>query len=183
MAAHDDDYNFAPIEEPTDAPSAYRFNPDPSWQEFIKSYEPEIEAIAIKYCTSDEDLREDVKQEARVGLATTFPEQVDDFEGYVRGRIAEEQWNKALDRYCRNVIRNSILSYLDSYPKGNWYIGRTRHVKDKRTGNTTKVYLPPRFSSLDEMSEMGMQVDEDHNISWTDVSEDGLSTRPMREHE
>lgn len=171
MAAHDDNYMIDALDEHNDAPPAYRFNPDPSWQQFITRFEPEIEAIAIKYCTTDEDLREDVKQEARVGLATTFPEQVDGFELYARGQISEDQWDKALDRYCRNVIRNSILSYLDSYPKGNWYIGRTRHVKDKRTGDTKKVYLPPRFSSLDEMSDMGMQVDEDQNISWQHVGE------------
>lgn len=168
-----DNYELEPAE---DAPIAYRFNPDPAWQAFIQRYEADIEAIAMKYCTADDDLREDVKQEARVGLATSCPESVDAFEPYARGLISEEQWNKALDRYCRNVIRNSILSYLDSYPKGNWYIGRTRQVKDKRTGEAHKVYLPPRFSSLDELTELGMEVDENFNISWAHSSEDGIRT-------
>jgi hypothetical protein len=86
-----------------------------------------------------------------------------------------------LDKYCRNVIRNSILSYLDSYPKGDWYIGRTRQVRDKKTGEVTKVYLPPRFSSLDQLTEeFGAQIDEGGNLTWTTDAEGGRGTRGFR---
>lgn len=156
----------------------YSFTDDPHWQEFVATYEPVIIKIALKFCSADESLREDVMQEARIALATLRPEECRDYEPYCRGEISEGQWNDRLDRYCRNAIRNSILSYLDSYAKGNWYIGRTRSVKDKKTGATRKVYLPPRFTSLDEMvDDYGMQVDEDANISWTQASEDGLDSR------
>lgn len=159
-----------------DTPRAYDFNPDPHWQEYIQRFEPEIHKIALKYMVVDEGLREDTMQEARIALATLRAEKCDQFEPYVRGEITVDQWNSALDRYCRNAIRNSILSYLDSYASGNWYIGRTRSVKDKRTGRSRKVYLPPRFSSYDELTdEYGMQVDTDGNISWPEVSEDGMA--------
>jgi hypothetical protein len=89
--------------------------------------------------------------------------------------MGEQQWNDALDRYCRNAIRNAVLSYLDSYVTGQWNIGRTRHVRDRVNGRVRKVSLPPRFSSLDELTDdYGMQVDQHGNISWPDPSDDGL---------
>jgi len=149
---------------------AYNFNRDPEWEKFVQRYETTIEKIAVKYCSVDEDLRNDVKQEARIALRTVFPNRIRGYE-----TLTSESWFQALDRYCRNVIRNSILSYLNSYPKGNWYIGRTRHVKDRATGATRKVYMPPRFSSLDELVDnYGMQVDESGSVSWPDPSDDGL---------
>jgi hypothetical protein len=161
-----------------ETPQAYNFNPDPEWQRYILRFEPVIVAIALKRCSSDEDMRDDVMQEARIALATTYPEQVKGFEAYCRGEITESQWHEALDRYCRNVVRNSILSFLDSYATGPWNMGRTRHVRDRKTGQSRKVYLPPRFSSLDELvDDYGMQVDETGAISWPDPSDDGLPSR------
>lgn len=155
-------------QEPSD--QGYNFNPDPQWQTIALSYEKIIQAIAVKYCSADESLRDDCMQEARIALLTVFPEKI-----HGHGLLPEAEWKKALDRYCRNVIRNSILSYLDSYPKGNWYIGRNRHVKNKKTGENQRVYLPPRFSSLDELTDnFGMQVDESGAISWPDPSDDGI---------
>jgi DNA-directed RNA polymerase specialized sigma subunit len=132
---------------------AYRFNQDPEWHAFIATYETEIEKIATKYCSRDEFMRDDVRQEARIALLSVFPEEV-------RG---------SLDNYCRNVIRNSILSYLDSYSKGNWYDGRTRTVRDAQTGKKRKVHRPARFTSLDALVEdKGMQVDTSGAVSWSD---------------
>jgi hypothetical protein len=154
---------------------AYNFNPDPKWQEHALTYERMIQKISTKYCSADDSLREDVMQEARVAIACTRPEDCEGFEQYVRGELTDLQWQKALKRYIHNIIRNSILSYLDSYPKGNWYIGRTRSMKDKKTGESRKVYLPPRYSSLDFLvDEHGMQVDEHGNISWPNPGDDGL---------
>jgi hypothetical protein len=156
-------------------PQGYNFNPDENWQRYVAKYRRSIEKIATKYCVADEALRDDVMQEAHIALATVYPETVHGFEDFVTGVSSDDTWAKALDRYCHNVIRNAILSYLDSYAKGNWYIGRTRYVKDKRTGETRKVYLPPRFSSLDELvDDHGMQVDEHGALSWPDPSDDGL---------
>lgn len=167
----DNDSSVAPGEELI----AYNFNPDPHWQEHVRSYERMIEKISTKYCSADDSLREDVMQEARVAVACARAEDCTAFESYLRGEITEEQWQKALLRYIHNIIRNSILSYLDSYPKGNWYIGRTRSMKDKKTGEVRKVYLPPRYSSLDFLiDEHGMQVDEHGNITWPNPSDDGL---------
>jgi hypothetical protein len=148
----------------------YKFNPDPQWIAFALSYEKIIQAIAAKYCASDESLREDCMQEARIALLTVFPEKINGF-----GTLPEVEWRRGLDRYCRNVIRNSILSYLDSYPKGNMYIGRHRHVKNKKSGLNERKYLPPRFSSLDELTDNhGMQIDENGAISWPEPSDDGI---------
>jgi hypothetical protein len=174
MNAGDDNYNLLGSEE-SPSGQAYNFNPDPLWQQYVQTYEVIIAKIAMKYCSTDDSLRDDAMQEARVALATVRPEQIDGFESYQRGLITEDQWMTALRAYLRNAIRNSIFSMLDSYPKGNWYIGRKRHVKDRTTGATRMVYLPPRYSSLDELvDEYGMQVDENGSISWPEVSDDGL---------
>ena len=154
---------------------AFNFNPDPHWQQHALTYERMVQKIATKYCSSDESLLEDVMQECRVAVACIRPEECAAFEGFSKGLITEEQWQAALNRYIHNVIRNAALSMLDSYPKGNWYIGRTRSMKDRKTGETRKVYLPPRYSSLDYLvDEHGMQVDEHGAISWPNPSDDGL---------
>ena len=171
----------APVEadpEPEPVSAAYNFNPDPVWQTYVLGYESTIKKVALKYCSSDEALREDVMQEARVAIATVFPEKIHGFEEHKAGEISDEEWEKRRNKYLRNVIRNAILSYLDSYPKGNWYIGRTRSVRDKATGESRKVYLPPRFSSLDELvDDFGMQVDHNGAVSWPDPSDDGLARK------
>ncbi|HEX7119406.1 MAG TPA: hypothetical protein VF212_11490 [Longimicrobiales bacterium] len=127
------------------------WNRDPDWVEFIEKYEPVIRKIAAKY-TWDIGLQEDCQQEARMALLTVFPERV----------------TTNLDAYCRNVIRNSVLSYLTSYRTGDIYSGRTVW----RGGE--KVHDPPRYASLDQLVAFGMQVDEDGNISWISPSADGL---------
>jgi hypothetical protein len=177
MAVSDNEEMDLSEDSPAEAgeSQAYNFNPDPTWQQFALSYERMIQKIATKYCSSDDSLRDDVMQEARVAVACARPEKCKSHELYVRGMITENQWNDALNLYVHNTIRNSILSYLDSYPKGNWYIGRTRSLKDKKTGLSRKVYMPPRYSSLDFLvDEHGMQVDEHGNISWPNPSDDGL---------
>lgn len=166
-------------------PQGYNFNRDPAWQSYVQKYETVIHQIALKYCAVDEALREDVMNEARIGLATVHPETVAGFEAYVTGRMPEEEWQSCLEKFCKQVVRNSILSYLDSYRTGNWYIGRTRHVRDRQTGKSRKVYLPTRFSSLDELvDDYGMQIDSEGGISWPEPSDDGLRTRrPEPAHE
>lgn len=155
------------------ADPAYDFNPDPAWHEYVATFEPVIRTVAQKYCVSDEALQEDCAQEARIALATVRPERVS---GYMKEGQTEEAREAALQRYLRNVIRNAVLSYLDSYSKGNWYIGRSRSVRDARTGLSHRIYFPPRFSSLDTLvDEHGMQVDESGEISWGAASEDGLT--------
>lgn len=160
----------------------YNFNPDPAWPQTMARYETVIQSIAAKTCAVDDDLRNDVMQEARIALLTLRPQVVQGFEQFTSGELDPKQWQKRLDSYCGNVIRNSILSYLDSYAKGNWYSGRTRHVRDRVTGRTKKVHLPPRYSSLDELVDVyGAQVGEDGQITWPEHSEDGLPSRKGRE--
>lgn len=159
--------------------AGWSFNESEDWQTYAQSFERVIIKIAQKYCSNDDSLRQDAEQEARIALATIRPESI---VGYNREDLTDTQRNGYLDRYMRNVIRNAILSYLDSYSKGNWYTGRTRHIKDRQTGVSRRVYLPPRFSSLDMLvEEHGMQVDEHFNISWADPSDDGLvpMTKPQ----
>jgi hypothetical protein len=168
-----------------ETPIAYDFNEDPAWQIYAQSFERVIIKIVQKFAATDESLQMDCAQEARIALATIRPERI---VGYNRIDLTEQQRKGYLDRYMRNVIRNAVLSYLDSYSKGNWYIGRTRYVKDKESGEVRRVYMPPRFSSLDMLvEEHGMQVDEHCNISWADPSDDGLphpesSPRRVRSH-
>lgn len=177
---HDDDdaERAAPA-----TPQMFNFNPDPAWQDFVRTFEPMIVQIATKYCATDEALREDTAQEARIALATIYPENVRSFAAYRRGEISGDDWQAALLRFCHQVIRNAVLDYLNRWPTGNWYIGRTRHVKDKQTGKSRKVYLPSRFSSLNELvDDHGMQVSTTFEISWPETvkSEAYETTRPPR---
>lgn len=161
--------------------AAYDFNHDPAWLAYIATLEPLVAKIAMKYASMDDSLREDCIQEARIALATVHPERI---EWYKTGDLADTGVQAMLERYLRNVIRNAVLSYLDSYSKGNWYVGRTRTVRDQRTGDLKKVYTPPRFASLDALTdEFGMQVGEDYEITWADLADDGLpqaETRPYK---
>lgn len=150
-------------------------NLDPKWLEKVREFEPVIKAIATKYC-SDEDLRKDCEQEARIALLMVFPERVNGYEEYRTGQISEKEWSSRLGRYCRNVIRYTILTTLDRYPTGNWYIGRTRRVIDPATSRVHRVHQPPRYSSLDELIEYGLEVDEEGNITWLKASDDGLNS-------
>lgn len=163
-------------EETPEAPTqGINWNTDPEWHAYIAGYESVIAAIAAKYCSDDRDLQEDCRQEARLALLTVFPERVNGYAAYIAGELSEDAWFKNLSRYCRNAIRNSILSYLTSWKTGNWNVGRSRTIIDKVTGERTKVYQPARFSSLDALTEdSGMQIDEQGQITWDRVSEAGL---------
>lgn len=147
------------------------FNPDPDWQEYIRRYEAVYPKLAAKF-TEDDDFRLDVIQEARIALATIRPEKILGAHG---PNMTEEQREAAVDRYCRNVIRNSMLGFLQSYRTGPWDSGRTILQTDKETGQTYRVYQPARFASFDLLSdEWGMQVDTRGRVSWdSERLEDG----------
>lgn len=145
------------------------FNPSEEWQTFVRRFEPVIRAIASK-ATTDEDLRSDVQQEARVALATIRPERITKAN---KPGVRPEQRALAIDTYCRNVIRNSIYSYLQSYKTGPWDCGRTTSRMNPKTGEKTRIHRPSRYASLDQLESFGAQVDEDGNLSWA-VDDDGL---------
>lgn len=150
------------------------WNNDPEWVEYIQGFETVIAQIATKYC-SDHDMRLDCAQEARIALLTVKPEKVNSYPRWKAGLISDERWEKDLSAYCRMAIKFSILSFLDSPKTGNWYVGRTRRVKDPVTGEKKKQHNPARYSSYDMLvDDFGMQVDEHGEISWPEVSSDGL---------
>lgn len=162
---------------------ALEWNEDPKWAEYCTGLEKVIIKIAAKF-TTDDALREDCAQEARIGLYTLHPSKIRLYQKYVSGEIDEKTWLKQLDKYCRNVIRNSVLSYLDSLKTGSWYMGRTRRVKNRRTGLRVKSHVGPRYSSLDELVEdSGLQIDEHGNISWEYISTSGLGTHSTEERD
>lgn len=149
-------------------------NQDPVWARYIMALDDTLQRIATKVCSTDEGIREDCLQEARFELAKHYPEDCNAYRDFQYGLIEEPKMLAQLSAYCRMIARNSMLSYLDPYPTGNWNIGRTRTVKDKKTGITRKIHIPARFSSLEELIDYGMQVDEHSNISWMDASTDGI---------
>jgi len=150
-------------------------NQDPAWQSYIETLEPTVAAIAMKACSSDAALREDCVQEALFELAKHYPEDCDAYRDFLYGLIDADRCAVQLQRFTRQIARNTIYSVLIAYPTGNWYIGRTRSVTDRRTGVTRKVHVPARFSSLDELVEdYGMQVDQFGVVSWPEPSVDGL---------
>ncbi len=156
------------------------WNTDSAWILYCSSVlETDIRKIANKY-TTDTALREDCEQEAREAVYQLFPEKVKGFADFKNGLILEPQWKSRLRSYCRNAIRNAILSYLDSPKTGNWYIGRTRKVRDKVTGEKKKVHVGSRYSSLESLTEdSGLQVDEFGQISWDHTSDDGLQNESV----
>jgi DNA-directed RNA polymerase specialized sigma subunit len=167
---------------PKKVPKSLNFNQDPAWHTTMRRYEPVIRSIAAKYCVADEDLQQDLMQDARMALLVVRPEDIRGYDEWQQGEIDDRKWQKRVDSYCGNVIRNSILSTLDSYATGNWYIGRTRHIRDRVTGKAKKVHMPPRYSSLDELvDEFGFQIDEEGKITWPDHSDDGLLGPNSRE--
>ena len=149
-----------------DETSHLRWNKDPAWAAYISKFEAVISQIAAKY-TLDDDLREDCAQEARIALLTIYPEKVDGFEKYVLGEVNRESWNNTLDAYCRVTIRNTIISLLTSTLHGNPYVGRTKTVLDKETGERKKVHQPPRMTSLDDFEDCaGLQIDTEGGLAW-----------------
>jgi hypothetical protein len=150
------------------------WNDDPEWIKYTAGYEPVIKQIANKY-TTDEHLREECEQEARMRLLTKFPYQCRAYPLYKEGTITEAQFQKALNVYLRQCIRNAILDYLNKWVTGNWYIGRTRRKFNKITGKHEKVHVSVRYASLDDlMDNHGMDINEDGEITWPEVSHDGL---------
>lgn len=152
---------------------APRRNNDPAWERYILTLEPDILKIANKY-TTDEALRQDCEQEARMALLTVFPQQVRAYKEYVEGAISEEKWLAHLNGYCRRVIRNAVLSYLHPVTKGNWYIGRSKRTRDPNTGKWREIRFGPRYTSMDEMTEYGFDISTEGEITWDRVSRDGL---------
>lgn len=139
------------------------WNNDPAWERYIRRYEDVIKAIAIK-CTSDVDMQDDCAQEARIALMMVWPERVRGYEHFVSGEFTEEEWNINLDKYCRQVVHFSILSWLSSPNKGPWYQSRTKRVASKE-GGTTKVRSSAFFVRLEELLETGMvQIDDEGDI-------------------
>lgn len=146
-----------------------RYNDDPEWVALVLSYDSKIKAIASK-ATTDHGLWEDCVQEAYIDLLTVIPSRVRQYWDYRNGSVRAKTWVGVLDRYCRNVIRNSVRSHLSSYRTGSWRTGRTVKVYDKAKGMNVKRRQLSRMTSLDELSEdYGLQVDEHFNLSWPKV--------------
>jgi hypothetical protein len=151
-----------------------KYNSDPFWVSYINRFEHLVVQVVYRM-TTDEFLREDCMQEARMALLEVFPEKIDGHEKYLSGEYTEQEWHNHLKRYCGNVIRNAAYDYLNSYKTGNWYVGRTKQGVDPNTQEKKKVHKAPRFSSLDELiDDFGMQLSDSGEVAWGDVSREGL---------
>lgn len=144
----------------------YGWNDDPAWVDYIQRFESVIRSIVTKF-TTDESLRDDCAQEARIGLMKTWPEKIRGYETYVAGEITEDEWNDNLDKYCRNVIRNRVLGTLEDLRKGNWYVGRTRRRSKKKGSGVHRYRIGARYVPLEDLVELGgMQIDDQGNVIW-----------------
>jgi DNA-directed RNA polymerase specialized sigma24 family protein len=121
------------------------WNTDPEWVEFIEKLVPVIYRIAYKY-TADAGLQDDCVQVARIALYQTHPQQIHAYKAWKEGQISDKAWEGHISRYCRNIARNRIISYLNSHTTGSWAVGRRGS--------------PTRYSSFDLMIETGAQFDE-----------------------
>ena len=141
------------------------WNTDPKWLDYCERVlEPLVRTIAYK-STTDLDLREDCENEARIAIYQLRPSNVRDYTKYKAGQITECQWQTRLLKYCKNAIRNSIWSYLDSPKTGNWNIGRTARIRNK-DGQRVKVHTPARYTSLEELAASGFQVNDQGEVTW-----------------
>lgn len=166
-------------------PKEVRWNTDPEWLRFLETYERSVlPQMAMKVCSGDADLREDCKQVARIALHQIFSESIGGPETK-RGTIPEEEWWAQADRYCRNAIRYSMLTFLASPTQGNWSSGRVARIPDPKTGKRKRVRLPGAlFSSLDGLiEEFGLQVTDQGEISWDVVRQDGVDASLWSEDE
>jgi hypothetical protein len=168
----------------------YRFNPDPVWQQWVyEKYRRVIARIAHKYCTSDQDLREDLEQEAMIALMTIDPKEVKAYKEYEAGLLTEKEWQARLDTYLRQVCRNSILAPLQTTATGNWYVGRKRKRKDPITKESAYVFTPAPYLRIEDVLHK-MQIDTDGgqrprpsrvNIDiWEGDNWDGRSTEDIQ---
>lgn len=149
------------------------WNQNTEWIEYIESFNTVIKKLASKHC-SDLDMRQDCFQEAKMALLYIFPEKLSFYKLWCTGEILDSVWQSRLRAYCRQAAKYTILSFLDSSKKGNWYVGRTRRVKDVNTGKRRKVHRVARFSSLNQLLDFGMQISEEGEIHWARISDDGL---------
>lgn len=143
------------------------WNNDPEWEKYVQSLDNTIKHIALKY-TTDVGIREDAEQNARIALYHTWPEQIHSYYDYLRGDISEDTWNENLDKYCRQVVRNNIITTLQSWTEGPWHLGRTMRVYNSETGKREKRRVPPRYLTLDNIPDLeddweGMFSVEDMN--------------------
>lgn len=151
-------------------PSTVKWNTDPDWVAYAKTFEDIIQKVVSKYA-DDSEIRQDCAQNARMGLLTVFPTRLRGWKKYQSGEYSEEQWLATLEGYCRNVIRNQILSTLSSNTEGDLYRSRTRNYTDPETGEQKRRQIHPRFYSLDKMvSDDGLQVDAQGRFSWEHVA-------------
>ena len=157
----------------------YDFNHDETWQAVCTTYDGVIAALVYKYAsTADVDIQTDARQEALIALHTVRPERIKGYDPAKHGPITRDHVPAPVDRYARNVLRNSILGFLDHRTKGRWDVGRTMPRRDK-TGRRYRVHKPARYASLDELTALGMDVDRRGSISWNAVSTDGLLLEEM----
>lgn len=140
------------------------WNNDPEWVEYILSLTPVIQAMAAKYTTC-ESLREDCVNQALMELLKIFPQESNFYKEFEQGLLSEEKWKKQLDRYCRQIARNEIFTYLSAIKTGNWYIGRKKRVVDPVTKEVYYTREGARYASMEELEEHhGIQIDADKNI-------------------
>lgn len=146
------------------------WNSDPAWADYcITVLERHVRTIAYK-STTDEDLRQDCENEARMAIYQIQPSNVREYDKYQSGEMTENQWRTRLLNYCKNTIRNAIFSYLDSPKTGNWSIGRTTRVRTK-DGRRVKVHQSARYVSLEQLSASGLQINEQGEATWHVKSE------------
>lgn len=160
------------------------WNTSAAWAQFCAEFEPTLQKIARKF-VEDPDLREDACQNARVAIYQIFPDR--DIQQLQTPGLTPEQRMHAIKKFVSNITRNRCISTVTSRSEGDWSKGISRLVYDPVTGARSKRIFPPRFESLDELTdEFGMQVDIQGNISWPEVSEEGLqspSGTPIRQRD
>jgi hypothetical protein len=147
---------------------------------WLDRYETLVRKIAAKY-TSDIGLRADCEQEARLAILSVWPDKIRNYDPVEHGPVTMERVPPQVDVYLRNVIRNSVLSYLAAWKTGSWYCGRTTYSgKKDKDGKSIRVYQPAMYTPLSVLEEYGMEVRADGTIT-RDVCTDGLLDDDVRQ--
>ena len=142
------------------------FNSDEAWHRVCETYDNVLRRIAQKISTLDEALQDDCMSEARMAIYGIRPSEVRGYDEARDGPVSVDNIPPAVDRFIRNAARNSMLSYMQSWQTGNFYVGRSYTVYAK-DGSKRKVHKPARYASIVDLQLDGFDIDQNGRVVGT----------------
>jgi hypothetical protein len=79
---------------------------------------------------------------------------IKNYSEHIDGLVTATRIPKSVDIFMRQVVRNTILSFLSNAKTRPWFNG-----------------VNPKQVSLDDMAELGYELDNNHEMSWVGLPE------------